>query len=111
MHFMAVASMNCHEVAELRGCDNLPLMQGTLQCIGSSLEASLDLVNHSCVPSVLRFNCGRSTVLIACKDIKEGDEVKSYIIFLKTVQFSYLKKHALGEMKNIIMSLQTLISS
>ena len=76
MHFMAVASMNCHEVAELQGSDNLPLIHGTLQCIGSSLEASLDLFNHSCVPSVLRFNCGRSTILVACKDIKEGDEVE-----------------------------------
>ena len=75
MQFMAVASMNCHEVAEIRASKDQPLIQGNLHCIGSSLEASLDLFNHSCVPSVLRFNCGRSTVLIACKDIKEGDEV------------------------------------
>ena len=67
--------MNCHEVAELRASDDLPLMQGNLQCIGSSLEASLDLINHSCVHNVLRFNCGRSTVLVACQDIKEGEEV------------------------------------
>ena len=81
MHFMAVASMNCHEVAELQGSDNLPLIHGNLQCIGSSLEASLDLFNHSCVPSVLRFNCGRSTILVACRDIKEGEEVR-YFYFI-----------------------------
>ena len=78
MHFWAVAAMNCHEVAELRASDDLPQMQGNLQCIGSSLEASLDLINHSCVHNVLRFNCGRSTVLVACQDIKEGEEVQNY---------------------------------
>ena len=80
MHFWAVAAMNCHEVAELRADDSLPQMQGNLQCIGSSLEASLDLINHSCVHNVLRFNCGRSTVLVACQDIKEGEEVDHTII-------------------------------
>ena len=76
MHFMAVVSMNCHEVAELRAPNNQSLIQGSLQCIGSSLESSLGLLNHSCDPSVFRFNCGRSTVFIAGKDIKEGDEVR-----------------------------------
>ena len=75
MHFMAVASVNCHEVAELRASSEQPLIHGSLRCIGSSLEASLDLFNHSCVPSVLRFNCGRSTIVIASKDISEGEEV------------------------------------
>ena len=86
MHFMAVASMNCHEAAELRASDHLPLMQGELTCIGSTLEASLDLFNHSCVPSVLRFNCGRSTILVACKDIKEGDEVTQIPFYLQNTQ-------------------------
>lgn len=85
MHFMAVASMNCHELAELRASDDLPLIQGQLQCIGSSLEATLDLLNHSCMSSVLRFNCGRSTVLVACKDIKEGDEVTCYVAYFEYV--------------------------
>ena len=79
MHFWAVASMNCHEVAELRASDDLPLMQGKLECIGSSLEASLDLINHSCTHNVLRFNCGRTTVLVACQDIREGEEVNVYV--------------------------------
>ena len=82
MHFWAVAAMNCHEVAELRASDDLPQMQGKLQCIGSSLEASLDLINHSCVHNVLRFNCGRSTVLVACQDIKEGEEVRNNYFLL-----------------------------
>ena len=84
---MAVASMNCHEVAELQGSDNLPLIHGNLQCIGSSLEASLDLFNHSCVPSVLRFNCGRSTILVACRDIKEGEEVDNFAFYLTLIRF------------------------
>ena len=90
MHFWAVASMNCHEVAELRASDDLPLMQGNLQCIGSSLEASLDLINHSCVHNVLRFNCGRSTVLVACQDIKEGEEVDDLTYENVVIQFYYL---------------------
>ena len=78
MHFMAVASMNCHEIAELvHASKDQPLIQSSLEVIGSSLEASIDLINHSCVPTVLRFNCGRSTVLVACRDLKEGDEVRN----------------------------------
>ena len=64
MHFMAVSSMNCHEVADLQASGNVPLMQGALQCIGFSLKASLHLFNHRCVHSVLRFNCERATIFI-----------------------------------------------
>ena len=40
------------------------------------------MLNHSCVHNVLRFNCGRSTVLVACQDIKEGEEVRNNYFLL-----------------------------
>ena len=93
MHFMAVASMNCHEIAELvHASKDEMLSQSSLECIGSSLEASIDLINHSCVPTVLRFNCGRSTVVVACKDLKEGDEVKYAEYSIINIRMSSVKQ-------------------
>lgn len=77
MHFMAVASMNCHEVAEYRvnGASE-PWLNGRPVGIGSSLEVTLDLFNHSCDPNTLRFHWGNTIVVYSGQNIKEGEEVE-----------------------------------
>ena len=78
MHFMAVTALNTHGVAELQASNDQPLIQGTIRGIGSSLEVSVSQFNHSCVPSTLRLYCGRSTIIIASKDMSAGEEVGNH---------------------------------
>ena len=51
-------------------------MEGSVESIGTSLEPTMDLINHSCDPSIVRYNFGTHIVAVALKDIDEGQEVK-----------------------------------
>ena len=51
--------------------------------IGTSLNSTLALFNHSCAPNTARANIGSSTLIVATEDIRKGQEVTNYY----TVQY------------------------
>lgn len=76
-HFMEVASMNSHEVGHfIASSATDPWFRGSAgRAIGSSLETSLVLLNHSCDPNILKVNVGRASVVFAARDIRTDQEV------------------------------------
>ena len=43
--------------------------------MGCALEPTLVLLNHSCDPSMIRVNCGHSTIAFASRNIAKGEEI------------------------------------
>ena len=50
----------------------------TVSSIGTSVNPTLALFNHSCAPNTARANIGPATLLVATEDIRKGQEVMSY---------------------------------
>ena len=50
-------------------------LEGRVDLVGSSLDVSLGLLNHSCDPNTIRFNSNGRVVLMANRTIAEGEEV------------------------------------
>ena len=50
----------------------------TVSSIGTSVNTTLAMFNHSCAPNTTRANIGASTVLVATEDIRKGQEVMNY---------------------------------
>jgi hypothetical protein len=74
LHFMSIASLNSHEVGVFETSSSM--VDGYFSSIGCSIDPTLDLLNQSCDPNVVRFQNGITTILVANRDITEGDEVK-----------------------------------
>ena len=67
--------MNCHEIGRYTVASGQSQMEGVIKSLGTSLEPAMDLMNHSCSPTILRYNVGDSLVAVAIKDVQEGQEV------------------------------------
>ena len=74
-HFMAVASLNCYAVGLFEAPPDKPWHTGSPVTLGTSYQPSLALLNHSCDPNTIRYNLARAIILVANRDILEGDEV------------------------------------
>ena len=72
---MEVCTMNSHEIGHYLCQSESAWYNGSTVVIGSSLEPTLVLLNHSCDPHIIRINVGRATVVFAARDIKEDEEV------------------------------------
>ena len=68
--------MNCHEVGRYTVPTGLPEMEGVIRSLGTCIEPTMDLINHSCNPAIMRYNVGHSIVAVAVRDVPEGEEVK-----------------------------------
>lgn len=77
-HFLEVVTMNNHEVGHFRAEGSDPWYLGQPLSLGSSVEPTLVLLNHSCDPNITRINIGRATVAIAAKDIEKDEEVRHF---------------------------------
>lgn len=69
---MEVSTFNAHEVGFASKNGNVV---ASIDPIGCSLEPTLVLLNHSCDPNVIRVNNGRDTLMFACRNIAEGEEI------------------------------------
>ena len=74
LDLMNIVSINCIEVCLYQVQNQTPL-EGTVETIGGSLDASLALLNHSCDANTIRINSNGCTVLIANRTIGEGEEI------------------------------------
>jgi hypothetical protein len=72
---MDVCTLNVHEIGEYQTTDYDTSLSGDILTIGSALEPSLVLLNHSCDPHIIRINVGRATMVFAARDIKVDCEV------------------------------------
>ena len=69
IHQVICASVyNSHQVQALR--DNF-----TLDRLGTAINPSLALVNHSCDSNCVRFNVNKSSILVAVQHIQSGEEI------------------------------------
>ena len=84
---MGAASMNCHEVGRYTVPTGLPEMEGVIRAFGTSIEPTMDLINHSCNPAIMRYNVGHSIVAVAVRDVPEGEEVNKKQDFSTFLQF------------------------
>ena len=78
LHFLAVSALNSHELVMYEAPEAGPWSDGGISAsnfVGSAISPTMDLMNHSCDPNTTKFNSGRGLVLIATRDIHEGDEV------------------------------------
>ena len=67
--------MNAHEIGHFRAEKGEPWYQGHPITVGSAVEPTLVLLNHSCDPNINRINIGRCTVVVAAKDIEKDEEI------------------------------------
>ncbi|KAL3290275.1 hypothetical protein HHI36_023623 [Cryptolaemus montrouzieri] len=78
LRHLELLQFNCHEVAELRnsksgiGQDDNETCY-VLEHIGGALYPTASLFNHSCDPSIVRYNIGNTLVVRTIKPIREGD--------------------------------------
>ena len=75
LHLMNVASTNSIEVGLFQVDPDKSALEGRVDLVGSSLDVSLGLLNHSCDPNTIRFNSNGRVVLMANRTIAEGEEV------------------------------------
>ena len=47
------------------------------EVIGTSINTTMALINHSCDPNTFRFNMNKTSILISCRHIKAGEEITS----------------------------------
>ena len=91
-HLIAVQCFNSHQETELA----LEKSDYKWEIIGSAINTSLALVNHSCDPNTFRFNMNKTCVLIASKHIKKGEEITtSYSVDYKTFTLQQREYHLL----------------
>ena len=76
-HFLEVVTMNAHEIGHFRAEKDDSWYMGYPITVGSAVEPSLVLLNHSCDPNINRINVGRATVAVAAKDIEKDEEVRN----------------------------------
>lgn len=74
-HVMEVATMNAHELGQMEAESEQNWLLGQTKPVGCALEPTLVLLNHSCDPTLIRVNCGTSTLCFASRDLAAGDEV------------------------------------
>ena len=83
---MESSTMNTHEISHFTVDSETSLWHsGRPETIGSALDPTLVLFNHSCDPNVIRINLGKATIVYATRDIKEDKEVRNYFFFKKTL--------------------------
>ncbi|XP_044752268.1 SET and MYND domain-containing protein 4-like [Coccinella septempunctata] len=73
---LELLQFNCHEIAELRntiGGEDGVGNSYELQCIGAGLYPTAALFNHSCDPSIIRYNSKNKLIVRTIKPIKKGD--------------------------------------
>ena len=64
--------------------------------IGSSINPSMALVNHSCDSNVIRCNLNRNSILVAGRHIVEGEEITdSYTVHFRTSNLNQRQYHTL----------------
>ena len=81
-HLIAVQCFNSQKISELAHEKSKFNWEG----IGTSINSSISLINHSCDPNTFLFNMNKTSVLIASKHITKGDEVTmSYYVDYKTL--------------------------
>ena len=91
-HLIAVQCFNSQQVTEL----SLEKSNYKWETIGSAINTSLALVNHSCDPNTFRFNMHKTCVLIASKHIKKGEEITmSYSVDYRTFSLQQREYHLL----------------
>lgn len=68
---------NCHEIAELRNTndevDGTRTVSYKLHGTGAALYPTAALFNHSCDPSIIRYNSKNKLIVRTIKPIKKGD--------------------------------------
>ena len=81
IHQVICASVyNSHQVQALR--ENF-----TLERLGTAINPSLALVNHSCDSNAVRFNVNKSSILVAVNHIPAGVEITdSYSAHFRKIQ-------------------------
>ena len=72
-HFLQVAHYNIHQISQIESW-NVSSGVNTAP-IGFAINPTLALINHSCYPNVVRVNLGVSTAVVACRNIRKGEEV------------------------------------
>ena len=73
LRLINVCPCNCHDVSEFES-PTLDKFGGacTKVSVGAGIFPTLALLNHSCDPSFMRCNNGRSILCVANKNIKKG---------------------------------------
>ena len=74
---MAVASLNCYAVGLFEAAPGKPWHTGAPITLGTTYQPSLALLNHSCDPNTIRYNLARASILVANRDILEGEEASA----------------------------------
>ena len=72
---MEIGTLNSHEIGHFTTGPKMSWSQGFPITIGSSLDPTLCLTNHSCDPNIMRVNVGKYTAVFAGKDIQRDEEV------------------------------------
>ncbi|XP_018324993.1 SET and MYND domain-containing protein DDB_G0284059 [Agrilus planipennis] len=76
LRFLQILQFNSHELSELQP-EPLDTQSGKKSCvsvdIGGALYPTLALFNHSCEPSIVRYNIGNRIVARLIKSVKKGD--------------------------------------
>ncbi|KYB29741.1 SET and MYND domain-containing protein 4 [Tribolium castaneum] len=78
LRHLQILQFNSHEISELRNLNEEMVTNG-IQChykseyIGAGLYPTLALFNHSCDPSIVRYNIGNRMIVRTIKPIKAGE--------------------------------------
>ncbi|KAJ8951452.1 hypothetical protein NQ318_006883 [Aromia moschata] len=80
LRHLQLLQFNAHEISELKNTTPTSLVKGLLTnyenaTIGAGLYPTLALFNHSCDPSIVRYNIKNKMVVRTIKPIKAGDIV------------------------------------
>ncbi|KAF5303889.1 hypothetical protein FQR65_LT08083 [Abscondita terminalis] len=80
LHNLEVLRFNAHEISELHEAPPGPLdpqdeTNFKATYVGGGIYPTLALFNHSCDPSIIRYNIGTEMIVKAIKPIKKGDVI------------------------------------
>ncbi|KAK9890407.1 hypothetical protein WA026_010497 [Henosepilachna vigintioctopunctata] len=77
LRHLELLQFNCHEIAELKNTKEMKENDNEscykLDCIGGALYPTAALFNHSCDPSIVRYNIGNKLTVRTIKPIKAGE--------------------------------------
>ena len=87
---LSVSQCNTHVISEIGHWDGQEGVQ--IRSLGSCLNPTLAMFNHSCTPNTIRVNIGTRTLMVATKHIPAGHEITdSYSVQYQVEEFILLK--------------------
>lgn len=104
LQLMNASSTNALETGVCNLQEKSSMLENDIAEVGGSLEPSLVLLNHSCDPNTIRINCQGHIILMANRNISEGQEISIgyYLTYAETdmeARQKYLKRKYLFDCK------------